>query len=64
MIIYTVTVQAYNIFDIANIWKWYLRVRKTNNEIYFKNVVVNPKIFKIFLVLSKYNKTKSKTIVN
>lgn len=43
MIIYTVTVQAYNIFDIANIWKWYLSVRKTNNEIYFKNVVVNPR---------------------
>ena len=42
VIIYTVTVQIYNIFNIVDIWKWYLKIRKPTNEIYFKNVVVNP----------------------
>ncbi len=42
VIIYTVTVQIYNIFNLSDIWKWYLKIRKPTNEIYFKNVVVNP----------------------
>jgi len=42
VIIYTVTVQTYNIFNLADIWKWYLKIRKPTNEIYFKNVVVTP----------------------
>jgi radical SAM protein with 4Fe4S-binding SPASM domain len=42
VIIYTVTVQIYNIFNIVDIWDWYLNIRKPTNEIYFKNVVVNP----------------------
>ena len=42
VVIYTVTVQIYNIFNIVDIWNWYLKIRKPTNEIYFKNVVVNP----------------------
>ena len=39
-IIYTVTVQVYNIYDITNIWKWYKKIRKPGDEIFFTNVVV------------------------
>ena len=62
MIIYTVTVQAYNIFDIANIWKWYLKIRKPTNEIYFKNVVVNPRYLS-FHVLPSEIKQKAKEVL-
>tara|TARA_B100000989_G_C19523324_1_gene465435 strand:- start:67 stop:1365 length:1299 start_codon:yes stop_codon:yes gene_type:complete len=62
LIIYTVTVQAYNIFDIANIWKWYLKIRKPTNEIYFKNVVVNPRYLS-FHVLPNEIKQQAKQLL-
>jgi MoaA/NifB/PqqE/SkfB family radical SAM enzyme len=64
MIIYTVTVQAYNIFDIANIWKWYLKIRKPTNEIYFKNVVVNPRYLSFHVLPNKIKQQAVKLLVN
>tara|TARA_B100001057_G_scaffold499657_1_gene611153 strand:- start:499 stop:1797 length:1299 start_codon:yes stop_codon:yes gene_type:complete len=64
MIIYTVTVQAYNIFDIANIWKWYLKIRKPTNEIYFKNVVVNPRYLSFHVLPSEIKQKAKEVLVN
>ena len=62
VIIYTVTVQIYNIFNLADIWKWYLKIRKSTNEIYFKNVVVNPQYLN-FQILSNDLKLKAYEIM-
>ena len=58
VIIYTVTVQVYNIFNLVDIWKWYLNIRQPTNEIYFKNVVVFPRYLN-FHVLPKDLKLKA-----
>ena len=49
-IIYTVTVQIYNIYDIVNIWNWYKKIRKPGNEIFFHNVVVYPRYLNIHIL--------------
>lgn len=41
-IIFATVLMVYNIFDISNVWKWFLKIKKDNYEIYFKNVVVSP----------------------
>jgi MoaA/NifB/PqqE/SkfB family radical SAM enzyme len=62
VLIYTVTVQAYNIFDLVNIWNWYLKIRKPTNEIYFRNVVVYPRYLN-FHVLPKALKRQAYDIM-
>ena len=49
-IIYTVTVQVYNIYDITNIWKWYKKIRKPGDEIFFTNVVVYPRYLNMHIL--------------
>lgn len=46
-IIYTVTVQIYNIFNIVDIWRWYKRIRQKDDEIFFTNVVAFPRYLNI-----------------
>lgn len=41
-IFFAVTVQAYNITRLADIFRWFLKIRARTNEIFFKNVVVRP----------------------
>jgi MoaA/NifB/PqqE/SkfB family radical SAM enzyme len=41
-IIFAVTIMAYNIFEINNIWDWYLDFKESGEEISFSNIVVNP----------------------
>lgn len=53
-LIYTVTVQVYNIFDLVNIWKWYIKNRKPHDEIYFRNIVANPRYLNIHVLPEKY----------
>ena len=53
-LIYTVTVQVYNIFDLVNIWQWYLKNRKPHDEIYFRNIVANPRYLNIHVLPQKY----------
>jgi len=53
-LIYTVTVQAYNVFDLVNIWQWYLQNRKPYDEIYFRNIVANPRYLNIHVLPQKY----------
>jgi len=42
-IIFATVLCAYNIFEIPRIWKWFNNIRKENHEIYFTNVVADPK---------------------
>jgi len=53
-LIYTVTVQINNIFDLVNIWKWYLKNRKPYDEIYFRNIVANPRYLNIHVLPQEY----------
>tara|TARA_E500000178_G_scaffold350298_1_gene408947 strand:- start:1890 stop:3134 length:1245 start_codon:yes stop_codon:yes gene_type:complete len=41
-LIYTVTVQTYNILNLGDVWNWYQKIKTPGNEIYFRNIVVNP----------------------
>lgn len=50
LIIYTVTIQVYNIFDIVNIWNWYKKIRTPDDEIFFTNAVVFPRYLNIHIL--------------
>lgn len=41
-IVFAVTMMAYNIFDVTNLWDWFERVADERHEIYFRNIVVQP----------------------
>ncbi len=62
-LIYTVTVQIYNIYDIVNIWEWYKKIRKPDNEIFFHNVVVYPRYLNIHILPASMRKPAYEKLV-
>ena len=56
IVAFTVTIMAYNIFSINEIWDWYSSVRLPGDEIVFSNVVVEPNYLN-FQILPKNLRT-------
>jgi len=62
-IIFATTYSVYNLFEIPNLWNWFIKNRKENHEIYFHNIVVTPQYLHPCVLPYEYRKKASDELI-